>query len=275
MRSAASIRICGLVAALVFVAGTPLRAQFPAELAGRVVDARTRAPVEGARVRVGPAGFAAESDAAGRFHLKGLPAGDWDVGVTSIGYRAARLRVTLVDGQVERAEVMLQPAAFELATLEVVAPRTPAGPGISVISREQIEATLAPDVSALLLGQPGVTVTRRGGPGSPASVSIRGSDPRQVLVLLDDVPLNDPTTGEVDLASLPIEQIERITIVRGAAASRYGARALAGAVAIERKRPTETDGSLTLAGRGLGRANGARQRVVGSGARRSRPGRRR
>jgi outer membrane receptor protein involved in Fe transport len=65
-------------------------------------------------------------------------------------------------------------------------------------------------------------------------------------VLLDGVPLNDPTTGEVDLASLPVEQIERVTIVRGGAAARYGARALAGVIAIERRHPTVTEGWLSL-----------------------------
>ena len=223
-----------------------MSAQFPAELSGQVLDAETRKPLESARVRVLVSGLMVESDAAGRFRLKGLPAGEWDVEVASIGYRAARTHVTLTDGRVEQATVLLEPKPMVLTPIDVTAASTEAA-GTSVIDHAAIEAALAPDVPALLAGQPGVTITQQGGPGAPASVSIRGSAAHQVLVLLDGVPLNDPTTGDVDLSSLPLEQIERVTIVRGAAASRYGARALAGVIAIERRHPTVTEGWLTLA----------------------------
>ena len=221
-------------------------AQFPAELSGQVLDADTRKPLESARVRVLVSGLIVESDAAGRFRLKGLPAGEWDVEVASIGYRAARIHVTLTDGRVEQATVLLKPQPIVLTQIDVTAASTEAA-GTSVIDHAEIEAAHAPDLPALLTTQPGVTITQQGGPGAPASVSIRGSAAHQVLVLLDGVPLNDPTTGDVDLSSLPLEQMERITIVRGAATSRYGARALAGVIAIERRHQTVADGWLTLA----------------------------
>ncbi len=236
---------CALAFVLALTTGPGLAAQFPAELDGQVIDAATRAPVAGARVRVPANGLTDETDAAGRFHLKGLPAGEWEIEVASIGYHATRRHVSLTDGLVERTTVALEPQPYTLAPLEVAAD-APQGPGTLVITREQIERTLAPDVPALLEGQPGVTITQRGGPGSRAEVSIRGSAAHQVLVLVDDVPLNDPVTGEVDLATVPLEQVERVTIVRGAAASRYGSRALAGAVAIERRRATGTEGWLTF-----------------------------
>ena len=127
-------------------------------------------------------------------------------------------------------------------------------------SRDKSKQRFAPDVPALLAGQPSVTITQHGGPGSPASVSIRGSAPHEVLVLLDGVPLNDPTTGDVDLASLPLEQIERVTILRGAAAARYGARAFAGVIAIERRHPTVTAGCAHARGRSVGRTYRTRGR---------------
>ena len=258
----------GVGAALV-MAPRAVAAQFPAELAGQVVDERTATPVPNARVLVPATGLAVETDAAGRFRLKGLPAGECEIEVVSIGYHGTRLRVTLTDGRVERTTVRLAPMPVALAPIEVTGARVPPGPGVSVVNREQIEATVAPDVPALLAGQPGVTITREGGAGSPASISIRGSAPHQVLVLVDDVPLNDPTTGDVDLSTIPLEQIERITIVRGAAAARYGPRALAGAVAIERRRATRTEGRLTLGAGGWGErtARGSASVVRESGER--------
>jgi outer membrane cobalamin receptor len=227
-------------------ASAPAAAQFPAELTGQVLDATTRKPLESARVRVPVASLVVETDAAGRFRLKGLPAGEWDVEVTFIGYRAFRTHVTLADGQVERVTLLLDPKPVVLAPIEATAAMPSVGAGTSVIDRAQIEAAHAPDLPALLAGEPGVTITQKGGPGSPASVSIRGSAAHQVLVLLDGVPLNDPTTGEVDLSALPLEQMERVTILRGASAARFGARALAGVIAIERRHPTASEGWLTL-----------------------------
>jgi len=224
-----------------------LVAQFPAELAGQVLDATSRKPLENARVRVPVNGLAVETDAAGRFRLKGLPAGEWDIEIASIGYRAATTHVTLTDGRVEQATILLTPGAVRLTPIDVTAAPAPLGIGVSEIGPDRIEAAHAPDVPALLNGQPGVTVTQRGGPGSPASVSIRGGAAHQVLVLLDGVPLNDPTTGDVDLSSIPLEQIERMTITRGTAAARYGDRALAGVIAIERRHSTQAEGWLALA----------------------------
>jgi vitamin B12 transporter len=241
------VRAIAIAAALTASAESRLVAQFPAEIAGQVLDTETRKPLEGARVRVPVTGLVVETDAAGRFRLKGLPAGEWDIEVASIGYRAGGGHVTLTDGRVEQVTLSLEPKPVALAQIDVTAAGSPMGTGMSVIDREQIDRALAPDVPALLAGQPGVTITQKGGPGSPASVSIRGSSAHEVLVLLDGAPLNDPTTGDVDLAAIPLEQIERMTITRGAASARYGARALGGVIAIERRHSAETDGWLTLA----------------------------
>jgi vitamin B12 transporter len=241
------VRAMAVAASLTVWSALRLVAQFPAEVAGQVLDAETRKPLEGARVRVPVTGLVVETDAAGRFRLKGLPPGEWDIEVASIGYGPAGAHVTLTDGRVERVTLSLEPKPVALAQIDVTATRTPTSTGTSVVDREQIEKALAPDVPALLAGQPGVTITQKGGPGSPASVSIRGSSAHEVLVLLDGVPLNDPTTGEVDLAAIPLEQIERMTITRGAVAARYGARALAGVIAIERRHSTVTEGWFTLA----------------------------
>ncbi len=234
---------------VVLLAGTaaPATAQFRAEVAGQVLDAVTRRPLEGAQVRLALGDNRAETDAAGRFHLRGLAAGEAGLQVTAVGYRPTRLTLALADGQVASVVALLAPAPVELAPLEVAAPVVPAAAGVTVIDRSQIDQAHAPDLPALLAGEPGVTVTQQGGAGAPATVSIRGSASRQVLVLLDGVPVNDVLTGSADLAAIPLEQLERVTIVRGAAAARYGARALAGVIALERRRPTVREGWATLA----------------------------
>lgn len=238
-------RILALTGALATSAALRLTAQFPGELAGQVVNATTREPIADARIEAAGSGIATSSDAAGRFRLRGLPAGEWEIHVVAIGYRPSRAGVSVSDGTVTQRVFELAPAVTKLAPLEVAADRPAPDAGTSVLERADIEATKAQDLPTVLAGQAGLTVTRRGGPGSPATVSIRGSAPHEVLVLLDGVPFNDVTGGDADLSAIPLEQLERVTIVRGAAAARYGPRALAGALILERRRASRTEASGT------------------------------
>ncbi|HEX6037225.1 TonB-dependent receptor plug domain-containing protein, partial [Longimicrobium sp.] len=79
---------------------------------------------------------------------------------------------------------------------------------------------------------PGVVV-RSTSAGGARTVSIRGSAPDEVLVLVDGAPLNDPVSGEADLSSVPAQSIDRVVVLPGARSARYGPRAAAGVVLIE------------------------------------------
>jgi iron complex outermembrane receptor protein/vitamin B12 transporter len=106
---------------------------------------------------------------------------------------------------------------------------------VTVIDREEIEASGARTVADLLRLAPGVDVTANGTRGGFTTAQIRGGDPNFTLVLLDGVPLNDPTyqVGDAfDLEGLPTAAIERIEIVRGPLSAVYGSTGLAGAIHI-------------------------------------------
>jgi iron complex outermembrane receptor protein len=90
----------------------------------------------------------------------------------------------------------------------------------------------ADSVTQILSEQAGAVVTRLGGLGSTATLSLRGSSANQVSVYLDGVPLNTVTGGGVDLGAIPIGDIERIEIYRGMSPMIFGASAIGGVVAI-------------------------------------------
>lgn len=104
-------------------------------------------------------------------------------------------------------------------------------------------------VEDLLHRSVGVRVRRFGGLGAFSTASIRGSKPEQVLVLLDGVRLNSAHRGAVDLSSLSLRSIERIEIVRGGGAARYGSAAVGGVIAIT-TRDAEAGSGVDVAARG-------------------------
>jgi len=106
----------------------------------------------------------------------------------------------------------------------------------SLITRDEIERQQAGSVPELLQRLAGVSVTSNGGRGKKTSVSIRGSSEKHVLVLIDGVRVGSATTGSAALQNIPIEQIERIEIVRGPRSSLYGSEAMGGVIQIFTRR---------------------------------------
>ena len=76
------------------------------------------------------------------------------------------------------------------------------------------------DLATLLLEVPGANVTRRGGFGSFATLSLRGANPDEVRVYVDGIPLNQAVGGAVDLSTLPLGDVERVEVYRGILAHR-------------------------------------------------------
>jgi len=102
----------------------------------------------------------------------------------------------------------------------------------SLITRYDIERQQAGSVPELLQRLAGVSITSNGGRGKSTSVSIRGSSDKHVLVLIDGVRVGSATSGSAALQSIPVEQIERIEIVRGPRSSLYGSEAMGGVIQI-------------------------------------------
>jgi len=105
-------------------------------------------------------------------------------------------------------------------------------PSATVITRGQIEASQTPGLVELLGRQAGVEVARTGGPGSQASLFLRGTGSSQTLVLIDGVRLNTALTGAAALGGVSLDSIERIEIVRGNLSSLYGSEAIGGVIQI-------------------------------------------
>lgn len=145
---------------------------------------------------------------------------------------------------------------IELNDVVVTATRTPQPreaviADVTVIDREQIERAGASSLTDILRAQPGVQISTNGGAGTASSVFLRGTNSDHVVVLVDGLRINSATLGTTSFENLPINQIERIEILRGPASSLYGADAIGGVIQIF-TRKAEADKLLAHAAVGLG-----------------------
>jgi vitamin B12 transporter len=108
---------------------------------------------------------------------------------------------------------------------------------VTVITRADIERSPATDLIGLLAQQAGVDISRTGGAGQSSTVFLRGANSNQTLVLIDGVRVASTGQGVFDFAHLPLDQIERIEIVRGPRAAFWGSDAIGGVIHIFTRKP--------------------------------------
>lgn len=139
---------------------------------------------------------------------------------------------------------------------------------VTVIRRADIEASQAPDLLDLLGRQVGVDIARTGGPGGGSAVFLRGGNSNHSLVLVDGIRVTSTGQGVFDFAHLPLEQIERIEIVRGPRAAFWGSDAIGGVIHVFTRDPSQPSvrvlaGSYGRAGASAGAGFGDDDRGLG------------
>jgi vitamin B12 transporter len=144
---------------------------------------------------------------------------------------ASAIAATLLSSMVSSPAL----AQDELDETIVTATRTPVpldavGAPVIVITRSDIERSLASDVSELLQTHAGLEIARNGGPGQTTSLFMRGTESNHTVVLIDGVRINPGTIGGAALQNIAPESLERIEIVKGPRSSLYGTDAIGGVV---------------------------------------------
>lgn len=162
----------------------------------------------------------------------------------------------------EQVPASAEPIELEAQNIVATAKEeTKQAPGVSVITAQDIKKRPpANDISELIRTMPGVNLTGNsssGQRGNNRQIDIRGMGPENTLILIDGKPVSSRSSvrygwrGERDSRGdtnwVPADMIERIEVIRGPAAARYGNGAAGGVVNIITKQPTqETHGSATV-----------------------------
>jgi outer membrane receptor protein involved in Fe transport len=225
-----------------------------ASITGIVVDSSGGA-VPGAVVVVQTASGPEEQTVTGpdgRFTLEGAE-GDVTLVVRAGGFAVVERAVT-GPGDVE---IVLSPATL-LEEVTVTPARseqrlgdTPAS--VHVLSDEDIKTSPALVADDVLRQVPTFSLFRR--TSSLAShptaqgVSLRGIGPSgtsRTLVLVDNVPFNDPFGGWVYWTRVPLDSVDRIEVVDGSSSALYGNYAMGGVINIVSARPARRTAELKV-----------------------------
>jgi outer membrane cobalamin receptor len=106
-----------------------------------------------------------------------------------------------------------------------------------------IETTDALSISEAVKFLPGIRVANNS--KNEMSVDIRGYTQRQVTILLDGVPIYVPFDGMIDLSLIPVENVDKISVVKGASSILYGPNSMGGIINIITGEST-TDNNFNL-----------------------------
>ena len=103
---------------------------------------------------------------------------------------------------------------------------------ISVITAKDMEKKNIHTVRDAIGQMPGLYINRK---GDSSEINLRGFDTTNILVLVDGVQMNSTYNSSVNLNDIPVDNIERVEVLRGAASSIYGGHAVGGVVNITTK----------------------------------------
>jgi len=133
---------------------------------------------------------------------------------------------------------------------------------VTVVERAKLGSSEERNLNGVLRGLPGVTLHRAGSGTTSSSVSVRGVNSGLGQFTLDGIPLYSGTSGVFNLSAWPADALERIEVVRGATATRYGGRGAGGVIRLFTRDERESGGFVHLEGGSYGALSSS----IGAGA---------
>lgn len=259
----------GLVLALAALLGwapSPVAAQATGTLVGTVRDAASQRPLEAVQVYIANTGIGALTNAAGRFLLLNVPAGEHTLVAEIVGYRSGSQTVTVAAGASVVADFALEQTAISLEQIVVTGAgiateKRKLGNTIATLDASQLDNAPIADFSQMIQGrEPGVVaLPSSGATGEGAAIRIRGSSSlsqlNEPIIYVDGIRINRDAVGlsgtgnPSRLDDIPPDAIERVEILKGAAAATlYGTEASNGVIQIFTKRGRSGAPSFTAQG---------------------------
>lgn len=201
------------------------------EITGRVTDPEFT-PIPGVNVYLVNTTFGDATNEKGYFQIKNVPAGNYVLEISAIGYAKKRQKIT-IDKNI-KIDFILIPEAIKTDEIIVTAGKYEQKKSELPVSTEIIYGTKLIErnfrnLESAMRFVPGVNMTED-------QISIRGSSGysrgagARALVTIDGLPFYTGDTGEIVWEMIPTTEIQRVEIIKGAASSLYGSSAIGGVV---------------------------------------------
>ena len=217
-----------------------------AAIVGQITDRKTGESLPGANVIVENSLVGASTDSDGRFRISKAPVGLQTLRVSYVGYSAERVKLQVKKDSTHVIHIALSTSAIVFDQVIVTGSRqaedlNAAANSVSVLSKSEVRQRNRFRIDEALQTIPGVelvgeNVNIRGGAGY-GLLGLAGS---RVLMLIDDVPVLTSDLGRANWDILPVTELERVEVLKGAASVLYGSGGISGVINIITQQPTTT-----------------------------------
>ncbi len=235
---------CSIFIAFLFCFVDSSLSQSLGTITGQILDADTKEPLLGASVLVSKTLLGASADANGRFRITRVPEGMQHLQISYVGYATTVLPVNVRTDSTAVVHAALQPTPITFSQVIVTGSRQAedlnfAANSVSLMSSSEMRRRDRVRIDEALQIIPGVAqvgenVNIRGGSG----YSLLGLGGSRVLMLIDDVPVLTSDLGRANWDILPVTEVERVEVLKGAASVLYGSGGISGVVNIITKQPS-------------------------------------
>lgn len=203
-------------------------------ISGHIWNSETGLPIPDANIIVENSIYGSASGDGGYYFIENLPIGASTLSIKVMGYQNLKNQNVSINRNTIQ-DFSLVPEIIQLNPIVVT------GTGSdhlqhSLSVSSEIFTTLdfqeqnGHTAAEMIESSGGVYVRDYGGFAGIKSLSIRGAESSQVLVLLDGQKLNSPRDGIVDINAIPIEALDRIEVIRGGHSAFYGTNAIGGTI---------------------------------------------
>jgi Fe(3+) dicitrate transport protein len=209
-------------------------------------------------VNVGLTGttFGTSTSADGTFEITDIPAGEYELLATFIGYEEVSKEIVVYPGETIHMDISLRARHYNMPQVNIFADRVEGifetVPGsLSFLNKREIDHLNPVNINEVLRRSPGVHVVEEEGVGMRMNFAIRGLDAarsRSTLMLEDGIPLALAPYGEPEMYYAPVmEKISGVEILKGSGSVLYGPQTIGGVVNfITKDPPAESTGELSL-----------------------------
>lgn len=211
-------------------------------VSGRVVSSEDESAIAGASILLAYTALGTSSDVEGRFSMKNIPAERRQLQLSAVGYKTQIVELTHHAEQ--EVVIRMDPSLIQTQTVVVTANKRAQSleeipVSMSVLDAKSFEVRNIVSLDHALRYIPGVNFQQ-------SQINIRASSGysrgvgSRVALLIDGVPLLAGDTKEITFESIPVFQIDRVEVLKGAGSTLYGSGALGGVVNVLTKDAEET-----------------------------------